>query len=248
MPVEGTQYTKQALTPIPIGVLAQTSSTLADPRTILRPLILRIGDIDNPTFLREASPTGERFEQVITLMAQLMQQYRLHWVTVGDSPGQFAWLIERSTPDVSAQVDELFQLLDLARPPSDASTIYVPVIPALQRDPAGGINIQTRSVYQLVEILSAAVELPEEDVANGVVAEKPPLGPLASSLRIKHVNSQPQFAATAINYRDNWFYIDDRDVTTKQYFRVLSVMWSGVIADAKGPTAGRPVLTVPASR
>jgi hypothetical protein len=105
----------------------------------------------------------------------------------------------------------------------------------------------TRSVYRLVEILSAAVEAPAQDQDSGVTADYPPLGPLGKILRIRYARTRPSSAAVEVAYRDGWFYIDEKDQATKHYFRLLTTLWSVEIAESTANTAA-PVLTIPVSR
>jgi hypothetical protein len=100
----------------------------------------------------------------------------------------------------------------------------------------------------LIEILSAAVEVPEQDIANGIAVDYPPPGPAVRSLRVRHNETRPTSAVVAVEHRDGWFYIDDRDLATKQFFRLLGLLWSVSVAESTDKSAVEPVLTVPVSR
>jgi hypothetical protein len=52
----------------------------------------------------------------------------------------------------------------------------------------------------------------------------------------------------AVKYRNGWFYIDEKDQATKQYFRLLTTLLSVNIAESTGRASATPVLTVPVSR
>ena len=113
---------------------------------------------------------------------------------------------------------------------------------------SGGIGIITRSVWDLVEILSAAIEVPEEDQRNGVVATYPPPGLAGRELRVRRSKDSPKQAAVAVKYRDGWFYIDETDQATKRFFRLMGALWSVTIAESTAKGSAAPVLTVPVSR
>jgi hypothetical protein len=49
----------------------------------------------------------------------------------------------------------------------------------------------------------------------------------------------------AVRYRDSWYFIDDRDLATKRFFKLLGAMWS--MAESANKASGTPVLTVPVS-
>jgi len=103
-------------------------------------------------------------------------------------------------------------------------------------------------VFRLVEILSAAVEVPEQDQGNGVTTDYPAPGTIGRQLRIRHAKARPEHATVAVQYRDGWFYIDDHDQATKYFFRLLSTLWSVAVAESAAKSSAPPVLTIPASR
>jgi hypothetical protein len=66
-------------------------------------------------------------------------------------------------------------------------------------------------------------------------------------LRVGYSRSQPDAAAVAVKHRDGWFAIDEADLATKRYFRIMTSLWSVAIAETSVATAA-PILTVPVSR
>ena len=119
---------------------------------------------------------------------------------------------------------------------------------ALNGRGSGGIGIITRSVYALADVLSAAIEVPEEDQRNGVTASYPAPGLTGNDLRIRYSKGKPEHAAVAVKYRDGWFYIDETDHVTKRFFRLMGTLWSVAIAESAAKDSAAPVLTVPVSR
>ena len=105
-----------------------------------------------------------------------------------------------------------------------------------------------RSVYDLLEILAAAVEVPEADQQNGIATTYPELGHVGKDLRIRYTEARPEHASVAVKYRDGWFYIDERDQATKQFFRLLGGLWTTTIAESATRAGSAPLLTVPVSR
>jgi hypothetical protein len=99
-----------------------------------------------------------------------------------------------------------------------------------------------------MEILSAAIEVPEEDQRAGVAATYPPPALVGSELRVRYSNTKPPQAVVAVEYRDGWFYIVETDQATKRFFRLLDALWSVAIAESAPKGSAAPVLTVPVSR
>lgn len=246
-PVAGSSYIRSAMAPTPIAVLAQSSGTVSDPRSVYESLIVSINGIRNPDFMPASMSADPRFPRVVALMSELVMLRQLHWVAADDSEGEFSLVIDRRSPGDAAQVDELLGLLGLSSADTGATAIVLPVSLALHGAPAGGVGISTRSVYRMVEVLSAAIDVPERDMTDGTARAFPARGPVASELRIRYAKSEPERAAVAVPYRDGWYYIDERDQKTKRFFLVMAGLWSAAIANSTAGTPA-PVLTVPVSR
>ena len=110
----------------------------------------------------------------------------------------------------------------------------------------GGISISTRSIYNLLEILSAAIDVPDQDQVSGRALNYPPAGLVGQKLRVRRASAAPEGASTAVQYRNAWYYIDDTNQNTKLFFRLATTLMSVSIADSTSNDAA-PLLTVPVS-
>lgn len=247
-PVEGEKYTRQLFSPTPVTVLAQFTGTLADPAPFYTALISSVNGIHNPDFLFSPADPDPRFNRFVSIMVTLTQAQRLHWVEDPGQKGSFSVVIDDYAATHAAEVSELLDLLGLAVPKGRSEQVILPVFLALDGRDSGGIGIITRSVYRLVEILSAAIEVPDEDQRNGTATSYPPPGVTGRELRVRRSKTRPEYAAVAVKYRDGWFYIDERDPATKQFFRLMGTLWSVTIAGSTAKGSAAPVLTVPVSR
>ena len=111
------------------------------------------------------------------------------------------------------------------------------------------ITILSRSMLQIMTEYASYIDVPESDISEGRVnkagsmdaekeAEFPPL------IRIHSGKSKPGDAFVAVEYRDHWFWIEDRDVISKGTFYFLMILFSSTERGSEGQTA--PVITVPA--
>jgi hypothetical protein len=247
VPVAGAAYARQVFSPVPVSVLAELTGTMADPTYVFTALIDRANGVRNPDFLYASAGPDPRFERFVALMTTLIQVHRLHWIGDKQRQDAFAIMIDEYVPEFAAEARELLELLELPAPPADGGQVVVTVFLALDGHEAGGIGLATRSVGDLLEILAAAIEVPEEDLSRGIAATFPPAGPAGSKLRVRYSEDEPSGAAVAVPYRDGWFFIDETDRETKRFFRLVSALWSVIMAE--GAThAATPVLTVPVSR
>ena len=224
VPVGGQQYLHRLTSPVPLAALAQLTGTLTDPAPIYTALVSSVNGIYNPDFLFPSVETDPRFSRFVAIMTKLTRMNRLRWVEDAKHTGRLSVAIAHYAPTYAAEVEELLGLLGLPAPKDPSQAVILPVSLALDGRDSGGIGITTRSVLRLMEILSAAIEVPEQDQGNGTTTDYPPLGALGRNLRIHHAKSKPARTAVAVKYRDGWFYIGDKEHATKQFFRLLSVL------------------------
>lgn len=247
-PVGGEQYARQLMSPVSVPTLAQLTGNLADPAPVFYALVSSINGIYNPNFTSGESGPDPRFARLVAIFTELTRAHRLHWIQEPQRKEGFKIVIDHYAPGYTGQVDELLALLRVPAAGDRPARIVLPVSLALDGHATGGIGITTRSVFDLLEILSGAVEIPERDQVAGVAASYPPPGLVGERLRVHYSGTEPGQASVAVSYRDGWFYIDETDQPTKQYFRLFTTLMSINIAESAGRTSTAPVLTVPVSR
>ena len=242
-PVAGAKYLREVMTPIPLATLAQFSSTLIDPAGTYWSFLSSVNGIHNPDFA--TAPADARFARFVDLMTQLGDAGCAHWVE--PQPNTVAIAMEDCASRDAASVQDLLALLGIAKVYSPGSRLVLPVSLDAQASAQNDITVTTRSLIGLVEILTAAIEVPDEDLRSGAAAPSPPAGQIGARLHVVYSTTRPQNAAVAVAYRGGWFYIDERDQPTKRFFRLLTTLWTIAMAENAG-SSGAPVLTVPASR
>jgi hypothetical protein len=247
IPVAGQRYTLQLMSPLPIMLLARFAETMTDPAPVYTALVANINNLHNPDFLISPAEPDPDFGRVVSHLAVLTQAQCLHWVEDLHNHS-FSIVIDNYSPTHTARVTELLDLLGLSALQDGTSRLILPVSLALHGRDNGGIGIITRSVFDLMEILSASVEVPEHEKASGAATMYPPTGLAGKALRIRHATEKPEHAYIKVKHRDYWFYIDETDQPTKRYFRLLTALWSTTIAESTTKGAAAPVLTVPVSR
>jgi len=247
VPVSGEKYTRQLMSPLPISLLARFAETMTNPAPVYTALVANINNLHNPDFLITPAQPDPDFDRVVSLMSALTQAQCLHWIE-DPQDRSYSIVIDNYTPVYTAKVTELLELLGLPAARDEAGRVILPVSLALHGRDNGGIGIITRSVFDLGEILSASIEVPEHEKDSGIATLYPPTGLAGKNLRIRHATEEPAHAYIRVKHRDNWFYIDETDQPTKQYFRLMSTLWSLTISESAAKGAAAPVLTVPVSR
>jgi hypothetical protein len=127
--------------------------------------------------------------------------------------------------------------------------------PFLQGAPARALNaldLETRSLLQVLFFVSHGVEVPQPHVASGVVPMT--IGPdgtafdwdlvLGGLFKVYSASGKkpPPCAFVAVCYRDHWYYIDDRDRDTKATFALLVELSRLELGSKAGPV---PLFTLP---
>jgi hypothetical protein len=266
-PVQGREALHQLFSPLPLDVIIALAHSAAFQERALRLLVRRINEVENPDFL--ASPNvipAPRFARLVALITALNSHGKLFWVQQKAAPSSdaksehgtaspsdavpqsaFAMVLHGYAQGYLAEVQELLGLLGAPAPETPWPDIVLNVSLAVGPPPSGGVALITRSVIDLIVILAAAADVPEEDVDSGRVAPSPPMGLAGRNLHIRRATRKPGNASVAVPYRNAWFYIADTDLATKQYFQMLQVLWSVAIAQTAA-TQLAPILTVPVSK
>lgn len=109
----------------------------------------------------------------------------------------------------------------------------------------GEIAIMTRSMYRILANLSAMVEVPDCDAANGVAPtfEIDPQG--MKPLLVVHCGcKKPECSFTSVCYRGTWFWIESNDTDSKRTMVYLIALLALADAGTKEPV---PFLTIQAN-
>jgi hypothetical protein len=247
-PVQGAQYLRQLMSPIPLDILVLSLRTGTDSTRYLILLANRINDMRNPDFLDAASSEPDsRFERFVELDTELRTAGVLDILADPRKEVPFVLLISNYAPVYSEHVNEYLSLLGLTKPKDESKDIILPVYFSIKRRELDGMAISTRSLIDLIEILSAAIEIPQEHVRSGMAMNYPAMGLAGKNIHIHSSKDKPDQAAVAVRHRGYWFYIDDTDMNTKLFYLTVRTLWSVRIAAAADQKVA-PVLTIPVSR
>jgi len=249
MPIEGEQYIRQLLSPIPLDLLLLLTRAAKRPALAFRMLVTRVNDLWNPVFLKSPSAKPDpRFNRFVELMTDLMDSGVLYFVKSSRKDIGFAVVIHDYAPTHTEKVKEKLSLLDLSMPEDGKTDIILPISLAVGESEWGGISILTRSVSDVIEIMSASIDVPEDHAGSGLALRYPRKGFGEEGIRIQHSRKRPKHASVAVKYRESWFYIAETDQTTKLMFHIIRTLWSVRITETAAKSQTMPVLTIPAAR
>ncbi len=247
-PVEGERHLRQLLSPIPLDILILLLRNEIYPMSPFTLLASRINNMRNPVFIDgNLARTDNQFQHFVELSQELHRAGVLMFVADLNRDTPFSVLITGHVPVYSDKVRNFLMLLGIPAPKNKSKDIVIPIYFAVKRENLDGIAISTRSIFDLIQILGASIEVPHEHIAEGLTLNYPALGLPGKNIHIYASHDEPGQAAIAVNYRGYWFYIDDGDLNTKSLFRTLFTLWTTVIAASVDQKAS-PVLTIPVSR
>lgn len=101
-PVQGEQYVRQLLSPIPLDILLLLIRSVTEPGAILTLLVKRINDLQNPDFLPAPSAEPDpRFIRFAELVTELHKTGVMLWVEDPRKEVEFDVLISGYAPEYS---------------------------------------------------------------------------------------------------------------------------------------------------
>ena len=104
------------------------------------------------------------------------------------------------------------------------------------------IGLRGRSMMEIMQVASKKVQMPEEEVARGVAVVDANQGAARDiGLVIKSSKSEPD-SMLRTNYRGYWFYIDDRDLESRNQFALLNALFAVIGGTVPG---ANPIMTIP---
>lgn len=102
------------------------------------------------------------------------------------------------------------------------------------------IGLTNRSVFDILNFAAASIDVPEDDVAGGLVRRRDVEHD--QFLDVRTAENEPKDAWLRVRYRGRWYYIPATDLPSRTTFTLLSALFSSVVGEVPG---AKPVLTLP---
>ncbi len=245
-PITGRQFNRSFMLPIPphiVMFLAQSGW----PNDLVYPLT-----VESINGLRSESAAADRsraadpaYYRVMDLFNQIQQAGGSGMQIVRDEDGvRSSHLVFHSQmlPDADKRaVAELIEELGLS-PGLDSYRVTY----GYAHDDTE-IAVLTRSMLQMIIMLSYQVDVPDEHVASGQALASRYADSANGARQLIDINSsvdEPDDAFVAVPYNGYWFWIDKSDFASKRIFSFVMILLS--LAE-DGESATLPLVTVPAN-
>jgi len=246
-PISGDKFTKSLLTPIPPASIVMMMQAGWPARFLFTLSVKSVNDLDNrtlaPAFARSEDPEyGRLIELLQTIQKSGAVGSRIEKKDKQETVVLF--FRRKAGRNIDTELAEAGRLLGLKPGTTEFKVVYgnVPM-----RE--GEIAILTRSIMDIILELSAQIEVPPEQAAEGrTYATSPDIGDGKGQkppfIRIRCTKDKPSDSFAAIQYRNHWFWIDDRDRPSKTIFSFMMILLS-LVETGQPPQA--PLVTVPIS-
>jgi hypothetical protein len=173
---------------------------------------------------------------------QLSRAFSMRIEKRGDEQVTIGVFAPRLDPELRRDLDLVKKILNLRADNGEVTLNYG----ALQRSPSE-LAVLSRSMIEIMQELSADINVPAESVASGRTYPSAVVPVDASQhdqprVRIDSGPAPPDDAFAAVLYRGVWYWISDHDIHSKRSLTFLLLFFSlaetGVVPDS-------PVLTIP---
>jgi hypothetical protein len=246
-PLTGDQYIRGVMTPIrPEQIF---SSILAGwPADVILFIGLEsINGLTNQSFGRATYRAADpKFLRILEIIRKLQLSGALGFRIKTGKEKEVTNLLFFRTQGISDEDAELARegrdLLGLDASEHEFQLVFGPAA-ASRRE----IAVQTRSLIQLMSEVGGQADLPEAHIMEGRAT--PGLAQYTGekkTIRFFTIHSSAdkvKDAYLSVRYRDQWFWIDDRDLKSKRAFAFLLLLFA--LADT-GEKRGLPLITIPA--
>lgn len=240
-PLGGAKFTRSLLTPLPpVAVFELIQAGYPADRILMLTCRALNGVYGRSTLGRQARAPDPEFLQLLAALRRIQLSgaiaLRLD-KRAADEVGALV-IAGRRSPEVERDARLVQSILNLKPGPNGDFAIVEGAVPRNTQE----LAVLTRSMLDILQEVGGGIEVPASHVAEGralAVADM-----TDRPLIVIHAGAAaPANAATAVRYRDTWYWIDDDDFSSKATYTFLMVFFS--LAET-GAVPQPPVITIPA--
>jgi len=244
-PIMGDKFARSMMSPIPPPAILSLIQAGYPVDLVFRLLVQEINGVRNRFGGEARAQSAEpEFYSLIEKM-RMIQSYGaigMRFTRKEKEEATFMVMRGERDPAIEALSVEVRKILRLDPHAKEFSVVYG----AISKDDKE-IALLTRSILEVIIDLSADIEVPtahveEKRVSPTHVEEAVKSGKIPPLIRIQSSSEKHKDAFVSIQYRDTYFWIDDRDLRSKKLFSFLMFIFTLVETGEKGTA---PVVTIP---
>lgn len=246
-PLQGEKFTRSLMTPIPPDSIMSLMEAGWRVDYLFRLCVQSVnGNYNRVSYQPERQQAAMEFYELINAMRDIQTSgaagIRIRKPQEGKPATVIFFRKEDIASEIVAKQKKVRQILELDPERSEFTIMYG----ALAKDDTE-ISILTRSMLQILSELAFYIDVPEKHVQENRV---PPSFAVQADteagcvplMRVYNSIEQPKDAFVSIQYRDYWFWIDDKDYMSKRMFSFIMYLFT--LAETGSPSPA-PVLTIP---
>lgn len=245
-PVTGDQFTRSILTPLPPSSIFSMVQAGYPVDLVFRLAVRAVNGIyGSGGELESERPADPEYYLLIEAMREIQLAGGMGMRITQQEGAQTTVLFFRSARslEVADQIDFVLNTLGLNRN-SKSYTLAFGDVAASDTE----IALLTRSMLEIVSNIASTIQVPDKHVTEQrtypTVVERADedtvLDPL---IRVHSSATEPDDAFVSVTYRNHWFWVDDRDLSSKRMFTFLLLMFS-LAEHGQAPVS--PVVTISA--
>jgi hypothetical protein len=251
-PLQGEEFSRRLMRNIPLEAVLSLGQAGWPMDVLFRIAVERLGETRNMSFSASevVAQAGEqasyliRYDHVVNTIMELSEAgvFEATQTELDGEERQVVKFAGSMSPELIEETTGLKTLLGLD---PDRNEFYVTDRIVGRTDDE--ILIQTRSMLAVLSFLSLGVEVPEADVdANRVVVTPAYVTDVIEKrgpMRIRVQKERPEDPFAAVQYRNQWFYIDATDHLSKRTFGTIQLLFELLAPSGSGAA---PFLSLPA--
>ena len=244
-PLAGDKFTRSMMLPIPIPAILHLIQSGYPADLVLRICVNSINDLQNSYGGAGRPQAGdEKFRELIVAIraSQSAGGLGMKMKSATEKHAVVMFLRQSQDEAIAAPVRRIRELLALSETARELNIVY-----GTYPENNAEIAILSRSILQVLTDFASRIEVPQADLAEGRVyvhettPEQERLFP--PLLVVRSSPLAPADAFVSVPYRNQWFWIEDRDKQSKAVFNFLMFLFS---LTETGTTQAAPIMTVPA--
>jgi len=244
-PLSGEKFARSLMTPIPPAAILNFLQAGYPVNVVLRLAVHSVNGIRSryggEARMREADP---EFYTLIEKLGRIQQSGDLGMRVrkTGEQTAAFVVFSKKPSPAVEADRAEVRKLLGLDPKAEEVNVVYGSVASNDKE-----IAILTRSMLEILIDLASYIEVPAESATERRTFPTPAPevvngAPVAPLIRIHSSPQNPGDAFAAVAYRQEWYWIDDKDLASKRLFSFIMFLFT---LTETGDKQGAPIITIP---
>jgi hypothetical protein len=244
-PLSGDKFARSMMMPLPLSSVLFLIQSGYPADLVLRVCMNSINGLDNsyggPGSPREGNP---KFHELVTAIRESQTAGGMGMRMKATKDKQSVLMFLRSSKEEAtlARNRKILELLSLKESAREFSVVYGD-FPENDTE----IAMLSRSILQILIDTASYIDVPEADLKEGSVytlqrsAEQKRMFP--QLIYIHCGPSAPGNAFVSVQYRGQWFWIEDRDIQSKAMLNFIMLMFS---LTETGTAQAAPLVTVPA--